>query len=101
MDILTAIEYVAVGLVGIYSIGLLLVWLYEIRKNSLYTQMQNKLRLLEDLHLSAALRYAKKYKIKEDYRKEIGGLERVQRFIFENVLFMSKNESLKKKAFRV
>lgn len=93
MNALIIIEYIAVLLVGIYSIGLLLVWAYELRKNALYLKMQKRIKLLEDMHFSAALGYAKTYKIKHDFRREIEPLERVQKFILSQVLFIAKTEN--------
>lgn len=93
LDIFTVIEYIAVLLVGIYSVGLLLAWIYEIRKNALYLKMQKSLNILKDMHLSAALEYAKAYKIRHDYRRSVEPLERVQKFLLVQVLFVARSEN--------
>jgi len=96
MHAIIIIEYIVALLIGSYSIGLLVVWIYELKKNALYTEMQKRIKLLESLHLNAALRYAKRYKIMEDYRRSTEMLERVQKFILENVLFIARrNGSIK------
>ncbi|EKE25277.1 MAG: hypothetical protein ACD_5C00226G0003 [uncultured bacterium] len=93
MNILIAIKYIAVLLTGLYLAGLLIVWIFEFKKNNLYSRMQKRLKLLEGMRLSTALGYAKAYKIKHDYRREIEPLERVQKFILIQVLFMAKTQN--------
>ena len=82
MDIITTIEYLVATMVGLYLTGLLAVWFYELKRNTLYRRMREQTRLLEELHLNMALRHAKMYKIEEDYRRNVSTLERVQQFIF-------------------
>lgn len=89
MDIITAIEYFVSAVIMLYLIGLLLVWVYELRKNALYRHMQERIRFLENFRQSMAVLHAKKYKVIEDYRRDISGIERVQQSI-QNLLFIGK-----------
>lgn len=88
MDIITTIEYLGIVMVGYYLIGLAAVWAYEIKRNALYRQMKEQVKVLECSRFSMALTHAKTYKITEDYRRMASGLERVQQFILKNVLLI-------------
>lgn len=90
MEFITVIEYLSAALLGFYLLGLLIVWSFEFRKNALYQKMQKRLREIEEMGFSAALGYAKTYKIKHDFRREIESLERMQKFILVQVLFIAK-----------
>lgn len=93
MFFLTVIEYLTVVLLTLYLLSALVAWAYEMRKNALYLKMQKQLKCLEAMHLSAALGYAKSYKIRHDYRRQIQPLDKVQKFILENLLFMAKAQN--------
>lgn len=93
MEVITVIEYLSAILLSLYLIAVLVAWVYEIRKNKLYREMQNDLKFLDRLHLSAALNYAKSYKIRHDYLRKVESLERVQKFVLVQMLFMAKNQS--------
>ena len=101
MDIFTAIEYIAALALGVYIVGAIIAWIYEIKKNSLYREMQSCVKLLDSLQLSAALRHIRMYKIQEDYRRAAGKLESAQQAILENVLFTGSRSSQKEKSFHV
>lgn len=88
MNSIITIEYLIAILFGLYLMSLLAVWFYELRRNALYRQMKEQVRLLESLHLSMALFHIKMYKIEEDYRRNALNLEKVQQFIFKNVLLI-------------
>jgi hypothetical protein len=80
--------------VFLYIMGLLLAWVYEIKRNALYLRMREQVKSLEihqmrDQKSSAVLR-VRMYKINEDYRKSSMGLERVQQFILEKVLLIRR-----------
>lgn len=93
MSFITVIEYLAVSLFVLYLLGALVAWLYELRKNALYLKMQKELKSLENMRLSAALGYAKTYKIRHDYFRRIRLLEKAQKFILVQVLFMAKYQN--------
>ena len=88
MDIIIAIEYLIGVMLGLYLTGLMVVWFYEIKRNSLRERMRLQMKFLENSHLSMALLHAKTYKIKEDYNREALGMEMVQQFILRNVLLI-------------
>lgn len=95
MDIITTIEYGMAAMVGFYLLGLTTVWIYELKRNALYRQMKQQVRLLEDSRMCMALLHAKTYKIQEDYHRKASGLEMVQQFILKNVLLIrNMQESL-------
>ncbi|HBI50857.1 MAG: hypothetical protein US57_C0002G0068 [Candidatus Moranbacteria bacterium GW2011_GWC2_37_73] len=91
MNIITTIEYLAAMMVGFYLIGLLMVWIYEFKRNAIYKKMQEKAKNLEQMHLSMAVTHAKAYKIMQDYRRDSSAAERVQQFILENVLLIRRS----------
>ena len=95
------IEYVFALTLSVYVLAAVTVWTYEFKKNALYGEMQKQIRFLESLHLSAALRHIKLYKIREDHRRATEPLERVQQIIFENVLFVTRHGSKKEEGFHV
>lgn len=101
MSTITVIECVLVLLVVSYFFGITLVWIYELRKNALYSEMQKRLKLLEGLSLSAALLYAKTFKIREDYKRQFKALESGQRFIYENVLFIARHSNSNKNIYHI
>src|SRR6266704_2614153 len=88
MDTINIIEYLALIATGTYAFGVGAVWIYELRKNALYRNMKEQVRVVESFRLSMAVLHAKKYKIDEDYRRNISKLERVQQFILKNVLLI-------------
>lgn len=90
MDILIAIKYTIAVLMGLYISGLLIVWIFELRKNAIYDDMQRQLRVIEKLRLSAAMEYVKAYKIRHDFRRRIEALESAQKFILSKVLFIAQ-----------
>ena len=90
MKILTTIECLAGLMFILYLLGLVVVWIYDIKRNSLYRIMQEKYKSLDDLHLSMAVMHAKKYKITEDYRRDAFLVEREQHFILENLLLIRR-----------
>jgi hypothetical protein len=90
MNILTTIEYFAALLIVLYLLGLIVVWAYDFKRNAIYRRMQQQAMNLENLHLSMAVLHAKKYKIMEDYRRDVSMVERAQQFILENLLLIRK-----------
>lgn len=90
MNIITTIEYLAVIMIGFYLFGLLMVWIYEFKRNAIYKKMQEQTKGLKEMHLSMAVTHAKTYKIIHDYRRDSSAAERVQQFILENVLLIRK-----------
>jgi len=90
MNILTTIEYFMAMMIGLYLVGLVVVWAYDLKRNAIYRRMRQHAMELEGLHLSMAVLHAKKYKIMEDYRREVSMVERVQQFILENLLLIRK-----------
>ena len=99
MQSLIIIEYLTGLLALIYIIGLISVWLCELKRNALYLQMQRRVRLIENLHLSAAMLHVKIYKINMDYCKKIEEIERLQHFILKKMLLVKKS-SLKNMPMR-
>jgi len=91
MNILTTIEYFVAVMIGLYLIGLIVVWVYDLKRNAIYRRMRQHAMSLESLHLSMAVLHAKQYKIMEDYRRDVGVVERVQQFILENLLLIRKS----------
>ena len=67
MQSLIIVEYVAGFLAPIYISGLILMWSCELKRNVLYRQMRQQIRLIENLHLSTAMQHVKTYKINMDY----------------------------------
>jgi hypothetical protein len=90
MFIITTIEYGVVVMIGFYLIVTAIVWIYELRKSAVYRKMKEQIRCLENFHLSMAVSNAKAYRIMENYRRDILGIEKIQQFIFENLFFISK-----------
>ena len=86
----TVIKYIVMIGISMYVSGLLLAWVYEIKRNALYRKMREQVRLLENFPKSSAVIHARTYKIHEDYAQKIAGLERVQQFILENLLLIRK-----------
>ena len=94
MDIITTIEYLLAAMAGLYLIGLVVVWIYELKRNALYRRMKEQVRLLENFQLSMAVTHVKMYRITQDYHKNASNLERVQQFILKNVLLIGSNNRL-------
>ena len=94
MQSLIIIEYIAGFLALTYIGGLISVWICELKRNVLYRQMQQQIRLIESLHLSAAMLHVKTYKINMDYCRKIDEIDRVQRFVLKKML-LEKKSSLK------
>lgn len=90
MDIFSVIECVIIVASVFYVSNLIVVWAYELRRNSSYRQMQEQVRQLESFRLSAAVLHAKTYRVLENYRKDVLNIERVQQFILGNLLFINK-----------
>lgn len=86
----TVIQYLLAIIIGLYISGLLFVWIFELRKNAVYCDMQRKLRNIEELRLSAAIEYAKVYKVRHDFRRKIQLLEEAQKFVLSKVLFIAQ-----------
>ena len=94
MQSLIIIEYIAGFLALTYIGGLILMWSCELKRNVLYRQMQKEIRLIENFHLSAAMRHVKTYKINMDYCRKIDEVDRVQHFVLKKML-LAKKSSLK------
>ncbi len=90
MNIIIAIKFLLGLMIVLYVLGLIVVWLYDVKKNNLYRVMQERDRGLMSLNLSMAVLYAKKYKILEDYRRDTFLVEREQHFILENLLLIRR-----------
>ena len=91
MQIFVIIEYILGITFFVYFSGVVSIWICEFRMNILCKKMRQKIHLLERFNMSKAVFYAKMYKISEDHRKDILGIERVQQFILENVLMLRKS----------
>lgn len=72
-----------------------MVWLCEIRRNSLYRQMRRCVRLAENLRISRAVLHVKTYKINRDYYQKIEKIERLQHFVLKK-MSLARRSSLKK-----
>lgn len=90
METVTVIEYLVALVIGFYASVLAVVWLLEIRRNAMYRKMREKMACLEKLKLSMAVVKAKSYMIVENYRRDVTLIERVQQFVFENLLFAGR-----------
>lgn len=90
MNILTTIEYL-VGLMAVlYLIGMIVVLIYDFKKNSLYRNMRESIRDMEGLQLSMAVMHARTYMVMENYRRDLSMVEKVQQFILENMFFVRR-----------
>lgn len=47
--------------------------------------------MLKGPHLSAAVFYAKKYKIIEDCRKDMAFIKQIQQFVLKNILMLERS----------
>lgn len=94
MDIITTIEYFLAAMTGLYLLGLVVVWVYELRRNALYRRMREEVRRLESAPSSMAVLTAKTYKVTQDYHRSASRLEMVQQFILKNVLLIGNNHRL-------
>jgi len=99
MQFLIVTEYILGLLALTYIAGIISVWACEFRKTILYRQMQQQIRSIENLHLSAAMLHVKTYKINRDYHQKIEEIECVQSFILKKMLLMKKS-SLKNMPMR-
>jgi hypothetical protein len=96
--IIVAIIYISIFIIFTYCAGIVLAWSYGIRLGKIFKEKQEKIRQLEKARISMALSCVKKYKIAEDYRKEVLRLERNRRFIMEKMLLSPAPKfSLRKK----
>jgi hypothetical protein len=90
MNIIIIIEYLAIIIISLYIIGIIVVWVCDFKMNIVYRKMQKHFVKLGDLNLSMAVLHAKKYKIMADYRRDILMIEKVQKFILENLLLIKR-----------
>lgn len=91
MNIIITIGCIAVLVGMFYCLGLLLVWLYEMKEIRVYNEMREKMRILENSRLTGAMIHAKKLKIQYDYHRIIVEIENYRQFIIENLLFLKKS----------
>ena len=99
MNIFFTIAGIVILVFCLYISGLILVWLCEIRRNFLYRQMRQCIRLAENLQVSRAVLYIKTYKINRDYYQKIDKIERLQHFILKK-MSLAKRSSLKNMAMQ-
>jgi hypothetical protein len=96
MDILFTIKYLLGIAILLYFSAAFAAWIYELRISSLYRRMKAQINFLENLRVSSAVFRIKTYKITHDYHRNITEMERMQKFLFEKVLFIArKNEKIK------
>lgn len=91
MNMLITIEYFVGLMLVLYLIGMIVVLVYDFKKNSLYKSMQESVRNMGSLHLSMAVIHARTYMIMENYRRDVFAIERVQQFILENMFFVRRS----------
>ncbi len=93
MNLFIFIKYFLALAVIIYISGIISIWIYARRQEFLYRKMQGEMKLLENIGLSGAVMQIKAYRIREDYRRELEMIERVQSFILKIChFFASRNE---------
>ena len=93
MDVLTIIRFAIVIFAIFYISSMILALIFELRRSSLYKQMQMQIRHIGELGFTAAVTHVKVYKITEDHRRKILKVDRVQQILLKICNFFAfKNE---------
>jgi uncharacterized membrane protein len=91
MEFSIMLKILIAAVAGVYLLSLLMVLIYERRKMSLYKKAKKEIILIENLGISMAVLHAKMFRVRHDYLKMVGDIDRKQQFIFEKILLIRRS----------